>query len=274
MHDFSIKKVSVFKYIIITLFILLAAWWIYVFSFLKNSNVEQNLLWAACYQSIALLGAISAFYVSNLWGGYKSLIGRSIIFFGLGLICQVIGQSVFSFYNLVAKVGVPYPSIADIGFFGSIICYVIALLNLAKTSGSTFSLKSVHGKFLAFAVPLILLVTSYFFFLKGYEFDFSNKIKIFLDFGYPLGDAVYLSLSLVTLALSAKFLGGIMKGPILIVLLALVFQYIADFNFLYQASNGSWINGGYGDFLYMCSYFVISLSLIKFGAAFKQIKES
>jgi hypothetical protein len=38
---------------------------------------------------------------------------------------------------------------------------------------------------------------------------------------------------------------------------------MADYNFLYQASDGTWINGGYGDVLYLISYFLISFGLMQ-----------
>ena len=39
-----------------------------------------------------------------------------------------------------------------------------------------------------------------------------------------------------------------MKNSLTFLMMALVVQYFADFNFLYQAANSTWINGGYGDF--------------------------
>jgi hypothetical protein len=121
-------------------------------------------------------------------------------------------------------------------------------------------------------IPLLLLLFSYSFFLINYEYDFGNKLKIFLDFGYPLGQAFYVSLAILTFLLSKKFLGGMMKGPILFLLIALIVQYFSDFNFLYQASQETWYVGGIGDFLYMLSYFVMALSLIHIGNVFKTIQ--
>jgi len=61
-----------------------------------------------------------------------------------------------------------------------------------------------------------------------------SNLVVFLDFGYPLGQAVYVSLALVVLLSLGKFLGGVMKRPVLLLLLAFILQYAADFNFLYS----------------------------------------
>ncbi|MDO8483179.1 MAG: hypothetical protein Q7S86_05185, partial [bacterium] len=58
------------------------------------------------------------------------------------------------------------------------------------------------------------------------------------------------------------------------ILTALVVQYVADYNFLYQFSLGNWINGGYGDYIYLISYFLMTIGLINLGTTFKKLKES
>jgi len=268
------KKISFFRGVTILLFIIVVFWWIILQLFVESDSDYPSLLWAASYQILALMGAVGGFFISRSWGGIKSLMGKSIIFFSSGLLFQVFGQSAFSFYNLFLKVEIPYPSVADIGFLGSTICYIIGAFYLAKVISVHISLKILNRRLQAIVIPAIILIVSYFFFLRGYAFDWSSPLKIFLDLGYPLGDAMYISLALVTLLLARNFLGGIMKWPVLVILFALIAQYIADFNFLYQASNLTWVNGGYGDLLYACSYFITSLSLLGLGTTFKKIKES
>ncbi len=119
---------------------------------------------------------------------------------------------------------------------------------------------------------MVLLVLSYFIFLQGYQFDFSNKIKIFLDFGYPLGQAFYVSIAILILIMSRKFLGGLMKLPIILFLFALIVQYASDFNFLYSANNNTWHVGGIGDFLYMFSYLCMTMSIVFVIQTFKHIE--
>ena len=127
---------------------------------------------------------------------------------------------------------------------------------------------------LAVVLPLLMLIISYSTFLVGYQFDWSQPLTIFLDFGYPLGQAVYVSIAILVLLVSRQFLGGMMRKPVLLVLFALIVQYICDSNFLFQANRGTWYAGGPGDYLYAVSYFVMSVSLIYIAMCFKKIKDS
>jgi hypothetical protein len=189
--------------------------------------------------------------------------GRAILAFAIGLLLQTFGQTVFSFYNLVSQVEIPYPSLADLGFFGSIPLYVYGTLMLAKASGVNVSLKTFSSKIQAIVIPLVLLGFSYSLFLRGYEFDWSSPLRVFLDFGYPLGQAFYVSLALLAYLLTKKTLGGIMKNKVLFILIALVVQYVADYNFLTQAYAGTWQNGGYGDLIYLTAYLFMAIGLIQ-----------
>ena len=255
-------------------FVILGAWW---FS-LRPLNTSDGLLhgkyiWGSCYQIIAFVGGIYGLIKAQKWGGFKSFLGRSIMFFSLGLLFQCIGQSVYSYYNLVAHIEAPYPSLGDLGYFGSVIFYILGVLSLVRVAGGKVSFKSMGNKFLAVLLPLILLVGSYLVFLQGYSFDWTNKLKIFLDFGYPLGQAFYVSIAILTLSIAQRFLGGLMKTPIILFLIALIVQYASDFNFLFQANKGTWYVGGIGDFLYMFSYLCMAIAIIFVGQVFEHIQD-
>ncbi len=272
IHSFASGRTA--NVIAIGLFSLLAIWWAVLFFGFRSGLLPQNLIWAASYQSLAIFGAIVGLYISQKWGGFSSIIGRAILFFSLGLVAQIFGQTVFSYYNLILKIEVPYPSLADIGYFGSIPLYVYGVILLGRASGVKVSLKSINSKIQAVLIPAVILGASYWAFLKGYEFDWTSPLRIFLDFGYPLGQAIYVSLALLVFLLSHGVLGGMMKPKILSILVALVIQYIADYNFLYQALHQTWINGGYGDLIYLVAYFAMALGLISLGSVWDKIKES
>lgn len=260
------------KKLAVLLFLALTIWWFIIAVLWENQSVDANLLWGASYQLMAVVGVIFGMLVSRSWGGTQSIMGKTILFYALGLLLQVLGQSVFSYYNLILQVEIPYPSLADLGYFLSIPVYVYATALLAKAAGAGISLKALHKKVLAIIIPAVILAASYFVFLKGYEFDWESPLRMFLDFGYPLGQALYVSLALLVYVLSKNFLGGLMKPKILIVLFALAIQYIADYNFLTQAYHGTWVNGGYGDFIYLLAYFLMTLALVNLGSAYEKIK--
>ena len=262
------------KIVTIFLFAILSIWWIILFFYFKASLENANLIWAACYQAVSIWGGMWGLLIAHKWGGLKSIVGRAIFFFALGLLFQTFGQTVFSIYGLFLQVPIPYPSLADIGFFGSIPCYVYAVFELGKASGVIISIKSFGKKLLALLIPLLGLSISYSIFLRSYEFDWSFPLRIFLDFGYPLGQVTYVSFVALVYVFSRNFLGGVMKNRVLFILIALIAQYVADYNFLYQFSVNSWVNGGYGDYIYLVSYFFMALGLIGLATTLRNLKDS
>ena len=257
------KSLSIHEEIAIALFLALSVWWVVLFFVFDAELSSQNLYWAATYQLLAWWGGMYALASSRYWGGFKSTMGRGIIFFGLGLVLQGFGQTTFSIYTTILHIDIPYPSIADIGYFGSVFFYIAGILSMAKVAGASVRLKSLGGKIAALLLPAAMLLISYTFFLQGYEFDWSAPLRTFLDFGYPLGEAIYVSIAVLALIFSRNMLGGIMRIPMLLLMTALTVQYVAEFNFLFQAANETWINGGYGDFLYLLSYFLMGFSLVR-----------
>lgn len=257
------------------LFAVLTIWWIALNPLSANlALVHNKYIWGSFYQLVAIWGGICGLVIARHYGGSKSILGKSIILFSCGLFFQSLGQTVYSYYNLFAGIQAPYPSLGDVGYFGSIIFYFSAAVYLARTAGVKVSLKSFSSKIQAILIPLIMLIASYLIFLQGYAFDWSQKLKIFLDFGYPLGQACYVSVAILTLILSRNYLGGLMKKPVIFFLIALIMQYISDFNFLYQANKGTWFVGSYGDYLYCCSYLLMTLALIYVGLVFNKIRNS
>ena len=247
------------------LFYFLNVWWlILLFSGLRENF--HNYLFGAAYGIMALVGGLTGLSISKAWGGVKSVMGKAILFLSLGLLAAEFGQLVFSYYNIFLGVEIPYPSLADIGFFANIPFYSFGIFYLARASGVLINLKKLAGQIQVVIIPFILLLFSYIFFLQGYEYDWSNPLKVFLDLGYPLGQAVYVSLALLTFTLSRGMLGGVMKSKILFIVLAFFAQYLADYNFLFQTSRGTWYNGGYGDYLYLVAYFLMTLGIIQLKA--------
>jgi hypothetical protein len=273
MKEFLIK--NKLAYIIpVVVFLGFTIWWFYLRGFSLEDSRNMRQIWGATYQIFAFYGGIIGVIISYKWGGHRSTLGRAILAFSIGLFLQCFGQTYSSYYVFhYAVESPPYPAIGDIGFFGSVIAYIYGVILLYKVSGAGFSIQKTKSEAWVFLIPIVALGLSYHFFLQGYQFDWSQKIKIFLDFGYPFGQALYVSIALVTLIASRNMLGGIMRMSILFLLFALLFQYFSDFFFLYQSNAGTWHVGNINDYMYSASYLIMSLSLIELGSAFERVKE-
>jgi hypothetical protein len=254
------------------IFVFFTIWWI-LLQFDNSVNLSlHKQIFSAFYGLMALWGGIFGIYVSSKWGGLKSVVGKAIIFLSLGLLAQEFGQIIYSFYFFFFKI-VSYPSIGDLGYFGSIFFYLIGLLYLGKASGVTFKFKTTKYKLLTIFIPLLLLGVSYWIFLKDYQFDLTNPLKIILDFGYPMGETIYISAALLIYLFSKGILGGIMKSKILFILFALLIQFFADYSFLYINYYGNMSPGGINDFIYLIAYYFMGISLIELLNAYSDIKK-
>jgi hypothetical protein len=225
------------------------------------------------YGLVALIGAVIGLLAARKWGGLKTVLGKSLTLFSLGLLAQEAGQLTYQYYIYVKKIDIPYPSWGDAAYFGSVVLYILAALFLARAAGTKFSLKHTKHKAVALIIPLGLLITSYMVFLKGYVFDASHPLTVFLDFGYPLGQAFYISIAITAYLVSRKMLGGIMRSGVVLIILALFIQYIADFSFIYQSSREQYVAGGYVDMLYLTAYFAMTMAMVRFHTAYSNLRQ-
>lgn len=254
---------SKFTYWIFFLYSIVVIWWIKLQ--VQDLPAPEVYLFNWFYGLIALSGAIYGISIAyGKWGGWNSVIGKGLIFLPLGLISQWFGLQVWTYYNILGKVEVPYPSLADFGYFGLIPSYTLGALMFAQASGAKVSLKTSKGKIQAIIIPLAALIVSYGLFLKNVGFDLEDPIRVFFDLAYPLGEILPVSIALFTLTLSVKLLGGKMKTRILYLVGAFFFQFLTEYIFLYRAGAELYVNGGLTDLMYATSYAIMTLGLISF----------
>jgi len=253
-------------------FISYVAWWASFQQVVEKQGLSVQ-RFGATYGIMALFGALIGLFASQKWGGFRTVVGKALLFFSVGLLAQEAGQIIYTYYIYGAKIQIPYPSWGDAAYFGSTLCYIVGSIYLAKAVGVKFSLKKPRYKVLALVIPAILLITSYWVFLYHHQYDWHKPLTAFLDFGYPMSEAIYISLAATAYLLSRKILGGIMRAGILILILALCIQYFADFTFLYQSSRGTWLTGRWNDLSYLVAYFVMTTAMIRFLATYYDLRK-
>lgn len=269
----TVIKKNYYLLFLLTIYSLLVLTWAYIhLMYPADSFVYQ--IYSDIYGYTALLSGIYGLYTSRKWGSFQSYMGKAVSFLSLGLLFQGLGQMVYSFYYLVLNVEVPYPSYGDIGFFGSIFMYALGVWFLGRAAGVKFNIGSAKSMLLAITVPLLLLAFSYYTFLVGYDFSESTPLLVFLDFGYPLGQAFYISLGVLVYLLTKGVLGGSMRPKVLFIIFALFVQYVADFVFLYQFMNETWTAGGVNDLTYLLAYLFMTLALVNLETTFSPLKVS
>lgn len=262
------------RYVVI-FFALLSVWWFYMYM----SRLEEgphNTAFLLVYPTISLIGGIYGMMFARKWGGFRSAFGVAVSMFSLGLLAQFVGQHMYNYYQIYLGIDTPYPSIGDLVYFMSVILYIVGAFYLAKVSGFKFTLHTVQGKFKAIAIPLVILAVSYMVLLQGYEADWSSTLIVLLDFVWPIGQAVYLSIAILALLISKDILGGLMRKPIMFLIVALVAQFLADFIFSYQVSReiNAYYPGGTNDYMYAVSYFLMTIALFSIGNMFYKVQDT
>ena len=249
--------------VVILMFLGFFGWWLSFQSVVKDQGVSVQ-WFGATYGLMALTASTIGVVASLQWGGLKSTLGRALAFFALGLLAQEAGQLIYTYYIYGAQIQIPYPSWGDVAYFGSVLCYLTGAWFLTRVTGAKYALKRKSYKVIAVVVPVVILAVSYMVFINGQEFDLTQPLTAALNVGYPLGEAIYISLAVVAYLLSSRLLGGIMKAGILSIIVALVIQYISDFTFLYESSRGTYLAGEFADLFYLIAYFAFALAMVKF----------
>ena len=256
-------------------FVLLTIWWAYMhFNNITDGYGTDAFLLA--YPIITIFGGIYGLIFARKWGGFRSAFGSAVSMFSLGLLAQTFGQYLYNYYQVLLHIEIPYPSVGDVFYFASVVLYIIGAYQLSKVAGIKLSINTLQGKIKAFVIPLIVLCISYLVLLQGYQADWSDKMIVFLDFGYPVGQAIYLSIALLALFISKDILGGLMRKPIMLLIAALLAQFLADFLFSYQVSREivTYYPAGTNDYLFAISYLLMTLALFSIGNMFYKVQKS
>jgi hypothetical protein len=251
--------------ILILIYLVTAIFWL--FSIWKSGYTEST---AGYYFQIFLFaipftGALIGFNNAKLWGGFRSAVGKAILFLSLGTLTWAIGMLIWNYYIFIAKVEIPYPSLADVAFILSWPLWTLGFIELSKVTGAKFALRENKGKVLFVVIPLVVVAASYYLLItvaRGGIIDWSSGgLKLFFDLFYPIGDVVILIVALMLYSLSFNFLGGKYKMAVLFLILAFVSNYFSDFLFSYTTTKETYFNGHLVDFLFATTMFILSLGL-------------
>ena len=205
---------------------------------------------------------------SKQWAGEGGLIHKGLFFIGLGMILWASGGFIWSFYNFFLHMPAPYPSLADIGYAPSVFFYCLGTIYLSRGAGADLGLRKKYVKQLMVIIPVIMLTFSYYILIEvgrgGVLFTPNDPfLKTFLDFAYPIGDFVSLTVSVILSWLYFDFLVKKYRYGVIFVLLGMVGMFFADFSFSYTTTRNIYFNGNFSDFL-----FALGMFLLAFGAMF------
>lgn len=266
MDTWSAFRRNTATQILIALFVLCAIATAYIVATGQRDTLLNN-AYGLLLGAIPLIGGL--YGLATLvprWGGWRSALGKSVAFLSLGLLSWSAGTYIFSgYYNLMAGVEVPYPSLSDVAYILSWPLWGLGMFYLSKATGAQFSLKNTGGKIIFLLIPVIVMAVSFYLLINvargGYIADDSDMLKAFFDLFYPIGDVVILTAAMLIFVLSYEYFGGIFKTAIYFVLFGFLLNYIADFSFSYATTLELFYSGSIFDLLFATAMLSLSLGV-------------
>ncbi len=258
----NIKNVA-----IITIYLITAIFWMLLTLKTGHSESQAGYYFQILLFVIPLVGSLVGLNNAKLWGGFKSAVGKAITFLSLGTLTWAIGMLIWNYYIFIAKVEIPYPSLADVAFILSWPLWTMGFIQLSRATGVKFALRKSKGKVLFVVIPLVVTLLSYYLLIvvgRGGVIEWSSGgLKLFFDLFYPIGDVVILTVALMLFSLSYNFLGGRYKMAVLLLIVAFISNYFSDFLFSYTTTQETYFNGHFVDFLFATTMLLLSLGLSK-----------
>jgi len=217
-------------------------------------------------QLISSLGVFSIILVAAVIGigraryfTFSSAMGTSLMFLSIGIFCSSIGDLVWGYYNVIEGVGVPYPSLADVFYLGMIPLASYGLFLLLKSLKFTIDAET---KMKLVLLPATVSILTYFLFVQSELGGSVPALEKALNVAYPIGDALFLSFSLMILSVVR---GSTLAKPIRVISIGFILVALADFAFSWTTSLETYSTGNWIDVLYMLSYFTIGAGMYFMG---------
>jgi len=260
--------------VLVAIYAVTAALWVFFVAYTGHTALYEGPIFEYVLKPfligmtvLPLVGGWLGIRKALLWGGLRSAVGRGMIFLSLGTISWGLGMVVWNYYLFFTGTEVPYPSLADLFFIMIWIFWTYGMFQMGKATGVKFGFRSAAGKILSFVLPLVVIFLSYYLLVtvaKGGQIDISgNLAQTLLEFLYPIGDMAILSTAFLVFFLSYRYLGGMYKGQIRILLFCFVLNYIADLIFVFTTAGEAptYFNGHLVDLLYTTIMFLVSVSV-------------
>lgn len=169
---------------------------------------------------------------------------------GLWFLAEVI----WAVYTLHLNVEIPYPSIADVLWVGGYIPLFAALFLYVRPFLETLSRRIIY---FVTAIILILFALTFAIITAPAIAIEENLAATFMDFTYPILDAVLLYIAILGFAI---FFKGKLESPWLFIIAGITSYTIADILFSYTTAHGLYYCGHPLELLFHWGYLLLLLA--------------
>ena len=219
--------------------------------FLGESELTDSVAQVVSLVS-SLATAIASFVISKRYKGSKTF-GKAYFFLGIGYFCLFLAEITYTIYEVFLGLD-PYPSIADVFFFG---LYPFALIHLILNIRFFNPKLSPLSKIWVILFPIVMIGIYTIFSLQIFEepdFDFYYGIIFVAGSSVVMGFAV----------LGAKiFRKGLLGIAWLVLVLGILSNTIGDIWYYYLEVVGEYSLGHPVNLFWYASYWIIIYALYK-----------
>lgn len=216
---------------------------------------------------IPIYGGIIGLKRFNSWGGFKTVMGKSLFFLSTSLIVWGVALGMWTYF-IIAGTVLPYPSAADYVFIWSPVLWTFGLVFLAKVTGAPFALKNVKEIVVGIITTLFVAMAAYYVLvIIGHNnilsLSESGSLQAFFDYAYTFETLAVIIISSSIFVFSYKYLGGRYKIPVLYLLLGYTFHFVAIFFFVKTIGDETYFNGNIADLLFTIALYLEGLGVIR-----------
>jgi hypothetical protein len=168
-----------------------------------------------------------------------------------------VGEALWSYYDLIKGIQVPFPSLADAGFLTAIPLACIGLLLFPSSQQRT--VHRLQGLLDGCIIAMSLLFASWATILGPlYRSHQGGVLKQAISLAYPMSDVVMVSLVIILIARTGRR-GWMSLG---LVMMGLVAFALADSSFSYLTEVNSYGRGNFLDTGWVAGYLLIGLGAL------------
>jgi hypothetical protein len=202
----------------------------------------------------ALAAAVACFFAA----AHVSSRSMRWVLLGASAFSWAAGEGVWTYYDLIWGVQVPFPSLADVGFLSAVPLAVTGLLLFPSTPRRAAD--RVQGVLDGCIIAGSMLFASWVTVLGPlYRTHHGSVLKQTLSLAYPASDVVMVSLIIILFARAGK--QG--RGSLVLVMAGLIAFAVADSAFSYLTEVNNYGIGSFLDTGWVAGYLLIGLGALR-----------
>jgi len=226
-----------------------------------TSNLYKD-LFSDTYFIVASVGCLGSILAAQLWHNTYNNVGKALLFFGLGLLLQVLGQISYTSYYIAFDIANPYSTYGEIFYILSPFMFTIGIVYLYRGMGlSVFDYKAA----LENKSTQLVILTAMFLVLCYKVYAISADLLIAYYTFISLLNAV---LTVWLVLATRHILQGAFSLSFILLASGFLSLHTSEVLYLKYTIEGGWQAGGISDIFCLIAYAFLGLGITTLGSKF------